>query len=267
MEDILAWLHPEVWLPLTALTVGVGLVLFIVRGLILGLLKPRLRAPTFQTVRKAFSYGVFVVVALVVFDGLGLNLNALLGAAGIVGIAVGFAAQTVISNVLSGLFLLWEKPFEVGEVVTVDGTTGIIASVDLLSVKIRTFDNTLVRLPNETMFRSKVVNVTRFPIRRLDVELAFAHGTDLGAALELIRTVVGANRFALANPEPLLQVLELGRTAVKVGLGVWFEKADLVELRNSLLVELAGAFGDAGIDLHVPEAVIAGSRSAGQSPP
>lgn len=265
MEAFLEGLHPENWLPLTALTLGVALALMLIRGLTLGFLRTRLRAPTLQTVRKAFNYGVFVIVALVVFDGLGLNLNALLGAAGIVGIAVGFAAQAVISNVLSGFFLLWEKPFETGEVVTVDGTTGIIVSVDLLSVKIRTFDNTLVRMPNETLFRSKVVNVTRFPLRRLDLELSVPHGTDLRATLELIRRVVATNRFALANPESLLQVLELGRTAVKLGLGVWFEKADLVELRNSLLIELAEAFRDAGVNLHVPEMVIDGSPSAGQS--
>ena len=120
-------------------------------------------------VRKIISYTGFFLVLMGVLGELGVKLTALLGAAGIVGIAVGFASQTSVSNIISGLFLISEKPFAIGDVLKVGTTTGIIQSIDLLSIKIRTFDNLFVRIPNEKILSSEVTNITRFPIRRMDI--------------------------------------------------------------------------------------------------
>ena len=116
---------------------------------------------------------------MAVLGELGVKLTALLGAAGIVGIAVGFASQTSVSNIISGLFLISEKPFAIGDVLKVGGTTGIIQSIDLLSIKIRTFDNLFVRIPNEKILSSEVTNITRFPIRRMDIVFQVDYGQDL----------------------------------------------------------------------------------------
>ena len=136
--------------------------------------------------RKAITYTGFVLVLMAVLGELGVKLTALLGAAGIVGIAVGFASQTSVSNIISGLFLISEKPFSVGDVIRIGGTTGIIQSIDLLSIKIRTFDNLFVRIPNEKILSSEVTNITRFPIRRMDITLQVAYGQDLERVHELL---------------------------------------------------------------------------------
>ena len=83
-------------------------------------------------------------------------------AAGLLTVALGFAAQTSASNLISGLFLLGERPFVVGDVIRLaSGITGEVVGIDLLSVKIRTFDNLLVRVPNETLLKSELTNLTR----------------------------------------------------------------------------------------------------------
>jgi small-conductance mechanosensitive channel len=110
--------------------------------------------------RKAIGYSGFVIIGMILLRELGVEVGALLGAAGIVGIAVGFASQTSVSNIVSGLFLISEKLFSVGDVIKVGSVTGIIQSIDLLSIKIRTFDNLFVRIPNEKILTSEVTNVT-----------------------------------------------------------------------------------------------------------
>ena len=78
------------------------------------------------------------------------------GTAGIAGIAIGFASQTSVSNIISGIFLISERPFSVGDQIQVGTTKGIILSIDLLSVKLRTFENQLIRIPNESLIKSGV---------------------------------------------------------------------------------------------------------------
>ena len=150
--------------------------------------------------RKVISYTGFVLVVLAVLGELGVKLTALLGAAGIVGIAVGFASQTSVSNIISGLFLISEKPFTVGDVIRIGTTTGIIQSVDLLSIKIRTFDNLFVRIPNEKILSSEVTNITRFPIRRMDILFQVAYGQDLDRVHEALSEIARANPWSLDEP-------------------------------------------------------------------
>jgi hypothetical protein len=103
---------------------------------------------------------------------LGFDFTVLLGAAGIVTVAIGFASQTSASNLISGLFLVWRRRSGIGDIVTVDGVTGEVLSVDLLSTKLRTFDNLQVRIPNETMVKARITTLNRFPLRRVDLTSA-----------------------------------------------------------------------------------------------
>lgn len=219
------------------------------------LVQARLQPATLQILKKGWGYTGFVVLCVVLLDSFGLKLDALLGAAGIVGIAVGFAAQTAISNMISGVFLLSEKAFSPGDVINTAETSGVVLSIDLLSIKVRTFDNTFVRIPNETAIKSKLVNVTRYPLRRLDFRLTVAYGENLTHVLEVLKGVIRDNRYALANPEPFLQIEQLGMWGVEIALGVWFEKADLLNLRNSLLAEVHSTLLQQGIRFPFPPAM------------
>src|SRR5699024_2454555 len=116
----------------------------------------------------------------------GISLAPLLGAAGIAGVALGFASQTSVSNIISGLFLIAESPFKVDDIITVKSTTGVVLSIDILLVKLRTFDNQYVRIPNETLIKTEVTNITRFPIRRLNTTISVAYKEDIGQVREIL---------------------------------------------------------------------------------
>lgn len=226
------------------------------RFFLLRLTKQKISPQTRLLVNKIFGYGGFIAIALFLFDALGVNLSAFLGAAGIVGIALGFAAQSSISNVIAGLFLLAEKPFAVGDVVNAADVSGIVLSIDVLSVKLKTFDNTMVRIPNETLIKTKVINVTRFPVRRLNIEVGVGYTSDLPHTLAVIREVIAANRYALANPEPFLSVHELASSGIILSIGIWFERDDMIALKNSFIVELLERLRAEQIDIPFPQLTV-----------
>ena len=98
---------------------------------------------------------------------------------GVVGVALGFASQTSLSNVIAGLFLLSDRALAVGDLIRIDGQVGTVQSIDLLAVRIRTPNNQLIRVPNETLIKSNLVTLNKFPIRRVDIPVGVAYKEDV----------------------------------------------------------------------------------------
>jgi small-conductance mechanosensitive channel len=201
---------------------------------------------------KLVFYPGILILAVTVLHQLDFTLTPLLGAAGIVGIAVGFASQTSISNVISGFFLIAEKPFEVGDIIQVADTLGVVLSIDTLSVKLRTFDNRFVRIPNETIVKSQVTTVTRFPIRRLEVEVGVAYKENIARIREVLLDVVAKNPMALMEPAPGVMFDSYGDSALELKLRVWAIKTNIIPLKNSLLEQIKDRFDDEGIEIPFP---------------
>ena len=201
---------------------------------------------------KALLYPGLLLIFISALHQLGFSLAPLLGAAGIVGIAVGFASQTSISNVISGFFLIAERPFEVDDVIQVGETTGRVLSIDTLSVKLRTFDNRFVRIPNETIVKSQVTTVTRFPIRRLDLNVGVAYHEQMGQVRKILLEVTRANPRALMEPEPAVFFDGYGDSALELRLAVWATRENFISLKNSLLEEIKIRFDQEGVEIPFP---------------
>jgi small-conductance mechanosensitive channel len=201
------------------------------------------------TVKKIIRYAGFVVVLLFVLNKMGIDATALLGAAGIAGVAIGFAAQTSFSNIISGFFLLIEKHFQVGDSIEVDGLSGVVQSIDLLSIKIQTYDNRYIRIPNETIIKSNVINVSRFPIRRLDIFITLPYKEDIERVKAIFDDITTHNVYVLDNPEPLFSLDKIDRNGINMMFGLWFEKQNLLSLKNSFFMELKTRFELEGIEL------------------
>jgi len=202
--------------------------------------------------RKGIFYFGSILLIISIFYQMGFKLTALLGAAGIAGIALGFASQTSVSNIISGLFLISEKPFEVGDLVKVNDTKGNILSIDLLSVKLRTLDNQLVRIPNESLIKNQVTNITRFPIRRYDINVGVAYKEDVGKVRDVLLDIAKNNPYCLDEPEPLVLFLNFGDSALEFLFAVWFVKADFFKLRNSIMQDIKERFDAEGIEIPFP---------------
>lgn len=199
--------------------------------------------------RKLILYvGAFFLLVAFLLQ-LGFDLTGVLATAGIATVAIGFAAQTSLSNLISGLFLIGEKPFQIGDLVRVGGTLGVVDSIDLLSIKLRTLDNLFVRIPNEEMIKSQVTTVTRYPIRRMDFDLKFAMREDPETIEKILKEVAAGNHLVLVDPEPLVLFNNIQDRAMEFRFGIWFEKTNFLKVRNSVLKDLKRALDQASIEL------------------
>src|SRR6056297_1866062 len=198
---------------------------------------------------KITTYGGWALITLLVSSELGLRLSAILGAAGVVGIAVGIASQKSLGNIISGFFLMSDKTFEVGDVISVGTKTGVVHSLDLLSIKLRTFDNTLIRIPNDSIISTEITNITRFPIRRMDFKIQVAYKESLPKVKQLLFGAARANPLCLDEPEPFLLYKEFGASGVELQFAVWFEKSDYVSVKNSVFEDIKQSFDKAGMEI------------------
>lgn len=207
-------------------------------------------------VRKAIVYAGFTIIILAVLGELGVKLSAILGAAGILGLAVGIASQKSLGSIISGLFLVSDKTYEVGDVIRVGDKTGTVYSIDLLSVKLKTFDNLLVRIPHDEIISAHVTNITKFPIRRMDFSIQVAYRTDLSRAREILLDIAAENPLCLDEPEPFFMFTDFGNSGIGIFFAVWFEKQNFVSVKNSVFPAIKGRFDEAGIEIPFPHTTL-----------
>ena len=185
---------------------------------------------------------------------------------GVAGIAIGFAAQTSLFNIISGFFLIGERPFELGDVIEIDGISGTVDTLGLLSLTLRTFDNRSVRIPNETLVKSKVVNVTRHPIRRFNLDIGVGYHENIGHVLSVLKNVAEKNVQCLDEPGPLLIFTGFGDSSLYVLLGAWCLQEDYGTLRNTLPRELKERVEVEDIEIPFPPMTIASGKAFGPIP-
>ncbi|NIR52929.1 mechanosensitive ion channel family protein [candidate division KSB1 bacterium] len=201
---------------------------------------------------KILLYVGIAVILISELNELGFKLTHLIAAAGVLGIAIGFAAQTSFSNIISGFFLIAEQSFVVGDIVSVGSTTGEVLAIDMLSIKLRTFENKFVRIPNETILKSEVTNITHFPIRRLDLNIGVAYKEDIGRVRQILIDVAKKNPLCLQEPEAEVRFSGFGNSSIDLLLVVWVEKGDFLKVKNDLQEEVKRRFDQEGVEMPFP---------------
>ena len=256
------WLGNLSWatvLPLAraAVLVLIGLLLSsLASRLAVRFLRHRLSVHVLQLIRRITFYAILALFVTSALRELGFNLAVLMGAAGVLGVAIGFASQTTASNLISGLFLIGERSFEVGEIIKVGQTTGEVLSIDALSVKLRTMDNLYVRIPNETLIKSEVTTLNRFPIRRFDLTVGVAYKEDLDRVRDVLMNAAEANVHCLDEPAPLFIFTGFGDSSLDIQFSVWARRENFLTLRNTISADIKRAFDEAGIEIPFPHRTI-----------
>lgn len=256
LTEAIEWLSgPRLWNVIRAvLTLVAGFMLARLVSAVVVRTMSRLQTPQQMALtRRITSWGVFVIAALMAIRQLGFDITALLGAAGVLTVAIGFASQTTASNMISGLFLASERGFEVGAVIRVGTTVGEVISIDLLSVKVRTFDNLLIRMPNEMLIKSEITTLNHFPIRRVDVPLTVSFDSDLKRVEEVMQRVADENPLCLEEPRPLFMILGYLPDGVSLQFSVWSQREKFLDMRTSLLREIKEAFDAEGLRFARPQ--------------
>jgi small-conductance mechanosensitive channel len=225
-------------------------------------LKESLNPHRMMLLRMGSYYAILALFLIAALIQLGFDLGILLGTAGILTVALAFASQTSVSNIISGLFLIADKPFQVGDILQVGSTVGAVLEIGLMSVNLRKFDNTFVRLPNELLIKSEFWNLTKFPIRRLDLKLGVAYKEDIEQVREILIDVADKNALSLEEPRPLFIFQGFGDSALEIQFSVWVVNENYLSLKNSLPAEIKKAFDAAGLEIPFPHrSLYAGSMT------
>lgn len=207
-------------------------------------------------VRKLLAYVVYIVAFIWILGIFGVSLGSVLTALGLFTVAVGFAAQTSVSNLISGIFLLFDRPFLIGDAVDIGGQVGIVLSIDLLSTKMRTFDNIYIRIPNEVVLKSVIKNLSRFDIRRINVEVGISYSEDISKAKEVIMDFIKKSPLVLAEPEPIVMTSNLGDSSVNLKVMAWIRRVDYLKAIDGLTQGVKEALDKAGIEIPFPQIVV-----------
>lgn len=205
-----------------------------------------------MVVRRGIFYALLLLAVVTAMNDLGFKFSTLLGAAGILTVAIGFASQTSMSNLISGLFLIGEESFKVGDTIQIGTTIGEVLSIDLLSVKLRTFDNLFVRIPNEQMIKSEVTNLSRFAIRRVDLQLRVGIGSDFKKVEDTLLDVIRELPLCLEDPAPQILLQSFGPSELNVDLRAWVQRENFLAYRSNIMHKVKDAFEKNGIEIPVP---------------
>ncbi|MFA7543944.1 MAG: mechanosensitive ion channel family protein, partial [Candidatus Cloacimonadaceae bacterium] len=235
------------------LMLGLGIpVLRLLRRLFKRVIDGKLSAQAEMLLNRFVSYALSLILIAMILNEFGFKISALLGAAGVLGIAIGFASQTSVSNIISGIFLISEKPFQVGDIVQVEETVGTVISVDLLSIKLKTFDNRFVRLPNENMIKTEVINLTKYDIRRAQIRLRVALDTDLEKLIAVLKDEAVRLPEALGTPAPLVLLDGIKENGIDILYGIWTSTSNVINMQTQMIIALKKRFATEGIAFATP---------------
>ena len=203
-------------------------------------------------IRKGLYALVWAFALVQGLRAIGVDLISILGAAGVAGVAIGFAAQTTLSNIISGLFIMGERSIRLGDYIRTVGGEGTVEAVNLLSISLRQADNSLVRIPCESIIKNPVVNVTGDELRRCDFDLGVDYDSNLEQVRDVILKLVDAEPQLAAHPAPVVLFTGFGESSLDLHIGAWCKTGDYHSVRFKFANNLLNEFRRQGINIPFP---------------
>jgi|694.fasta_scaffold119653_3 small-conductance mechanosensitive channel len=241
---------------------GLKVLLAIMLGYLLGkfagrgierALSTRLDAHQVMVFKRFAFYSILILASLTGLNEAGVNLNVLVGAAGVASVAIGFASQTTMSNLVSGIFILLERPFLIGDTIKVGNTIGEVSLMGLFSTILKTPENMMVRIPNEILMKSEITNVTRYPIRRLELFIGVSYAVDMADLRRIILGCVSDLEFIRKTPPAEVNFKAFSESAIQVVVGFWVERERATEAFTLLAEALKRTLDAAKIEIPAPQ--------------
>ncbi|WP_418286202.1 mechanosensitive ion channel family protein [Halorubrum sp. DTA46] len=194
--------------------------------------------------------------------GYGAFLSAFAVFGGAIALAIGFAAQDLLGNFVAGVFILKDKPFEVGDWIEWDGNAGRVEDIDLRVSRVRTFDNERVTVPNGDLANNAVTNPVAYETLRQKFVFGIGYDDDIAEATDIIVEQAEEHEAILDDPAPSVRLVELGDSDVGLQSRWWIadpDRGDFVRVRSEYVTEVKEAFDEAGIDIPYVHRQLTGS--------
>jgi len=194
-----------------------------------------------------------ILIALELLDATAL-VSAVLGVAGVIGIALGFAFRNIVENYLAGVLLSTRNPFAIGDFIQVDSMSGSVVRLTSRDTVLMTLDGNHLRIPNSQIITSPMTNFSRNPLRRFEFSVGVSVDLDLVVVRQLAIATLQQMTGILADPRPRVLVQELGDSTVTVRVLAWVDQrdTDFLKARSEAIRLVKAAFDKAGIEMPEP---------------
>ncbi len=192
---------------------------------------------------------LLVFVVLTAFWTLGVQMTSFVAILGAAGLAVGLAFKDSLSNFASGLMLVFFRPFKVGDLIEAAGVSGIVESVGIFNVVMKTPDNRVINVPNSLVYAGTITNYNAESTRRIDLTIAIGYDADIPQARSVIAAIIAAETRIARSPAPEVVVQDVLTTVVTLAVRVWVASSDYGSVRSDLLERSKRALDKYGLSI------------------
>lgn len=197
---------------------------------------------------RMLVFGMFLIMAL---QNLGVELLPLIAGLGVAGAGIALAMQGVLGNLAAGLTIVFTRPFQVGEYVSIADEEGLVEEIRLFSTVLSHPDRSRVVIPNRKIVGEILHNYGS--LRQLDITVGVAYDTDIRHALATVREILADNRRILDDPEPVIRVLALADSSVNIGIRPWVAAPDFMAASSEITQSVLETFRERGIVIPFPQ--------------
>lgn len=245
---------PSVVAGVLIFVIGIFLSRFLVRA-VRRMLRRREHDPELTLlITRLVRWTVIVLAGILALEQAGQDVSALLAGLGILGFTVGFALQDISANLVSGILLLFEQPFDIGDSIEVAGYGGTVRAINLRATEMLTWEGLLVLIPNQEVFTNSITNYSRISQRRIGLSVGIGYGSDLKQVEETALKAVSSVPGVKEDPKPFFGVDSFGDSAINVTVYYWYSTLDegQMDMVNAGAVALKTGLDAAGIDMPYP---------------
>jgi len=207
------------------------------------------------TIRRITEYTLILIGAIIAFQFIGINLSGLAFIFGLLSVGIGFGLQNVTANFISGLILLFERPIQVGDRITVGETEGDVLEINIRSTTIRSLNNISIIVPNSEFIQSRVINWSHGdPKIRIDIDVGVSYDSDLDAVLRCLKEVALENSEVMKKPQPEVHLVEFGDSAWNMRLRLWIKNPKRHHyVRSDINCAIVKKFRENNIEIPFPQ--------------
>jgi small conductance mechanosensitive channel len=253
----------ELLLLATLPRIAAALVVFLLFWLVLKVTQPAVRAMLARAhfapalikllVDGLLRATVMVVGLAMAASQVGINISAFLAGLGVVGIAVGFAAQETVANMIAGFLIFWDRPFRIDDYISTQSQYGQVQDITMRTTRIRTRENTFVVIPNKQIIGDTLINHSMYGETRVNIPVGIAYTANIGHAREVLLNAMRSVEGVMKTPAPDVVAIGLGASSVDLNVRVWVERASDEKPVFFRVVEATKvALDEAGIEIPFP---------------
>lgn len=203
-------------------------------------------------------YGILALTVIFVLQQFGFQTTSLVALLGAAGLAIGLALQGVLGGVAAGVMLVVFRPIKVGDFVEVNGMSGTVKDISIFTTELASLDNVQIIIPNAQVWGNVITNYSVYDTRRAEWIFGVSYGANLAQAERIIRDTVMGDPRSMADPEPFIQINNLGDFSVDFLVRVWVKAPDYFQYQADMKRKVKEAFDAGGIEIPFPTRTIIG---------